>query len=1266
MEDGIFSVENRYIGRLGPLDAVNFFHDLLQVEAARIGISCEIHTSERLAAPDGGIDASSHNRYPIESELIRSGYSGFQIKTGTAFRPTDASFKKQLFGERRQIQKDNLGSSVVRCLDAGGHLTFVCFGLDPTESERNSAITKIKEWLTVCGYSDASVRIWGQSNIKGFLHNFPSLCLKINGRDGIGLRILESWRASGDMLPEVLSIGEAQKSIINEIRERLLTSTEAVHLRITGESGVGKTRLLLEALDHDALRPLVLYTDKPEHLESQGFLSDINLPDNKMEVVLVLDDCPLDIARDFWNRIQRTGRRIRLVSVYNEIEERSSDTVSITVPPLANKEVANILRQYVPEEYIDRWARFCEGSPRFANVIGANLKSGSLDVLAEPDNITVMHRYIAGIDDPTSQMVKDRALVLRFLALFPRVGYKDTVANEANAVYGLISTYARSIDRARFDEIIHDLHERRILQGEKTYYITPNPLHVKLWIEWWERHADSLPFDAFAALPPSLSSGFEQMFRYAHMSPAAMRTVVRLLGTQGPFADGNLMKQDAGGDFFLTLVEADPEKALERLEATTRGWSREELLMFKKGRQQMIWSLEKIAVWKGLFTRAMHVLLRLAEAENDTTFSNNATGVFKDSFSVFSGTEESPMQRLAFIEELLASGDPKKESIAIKAMAVALENGHTRVIGAEYQGLRREPRLWSPWEHPEESNEYRHKVWDMLTNLPGVAAAENNELIIQTLIHQLHILGRTPEMSVQALDTARRLSMNEGMDKNALIETVVQILHYGVDELPEDMRKLWRDFYAELVPDDLTSLLNRHVAMRLVEDNFREDGGYTEEDKTKRIEELAARSLKNREEFFKNLSWIVTKKASNGHLFGYHLGKQDKEMSLLPIILEARMNAPSGNQPNQYFLGGYFRAVYEDDSSTWEKLFFQFSTDDRFLPFLPELAWRAGHTDVMIEHLLTLIEENKVDPASLDHFRYGVSVREFGEPTLRKFVRLLLSRKEKFASSIALDVFARYCTEKDSGHDIMKDIALEILTDFSFFNESDRSGNVMDRYLWAKVAEQFLDMFGSDKEATLRIGRLMLHSMGNQGSILDQIDKHIRKVLLRISEMYPNEMWTEALDNMEERGYFIFKRWLSASMFLREAEQPATSVLQKIKLSALWEWIDADVEKRAWFVANLVPKDFTSEHGEPYLAREMLMRYGQREDVRSNLMANFFSEGWTGRASEHHKRKLDEIIPFREKETDPNVIRWLNEYIERRRQSIEDARTEEERSDFWR
>src|SRR5207302_640914 len=102
--------------------------------------------------------------------------------------------------------------------------------------------------------------------------------------------------------------------------------------------------------------------------------------------------------------------------------------------------------------------------------------------------------------------------------------------------------------------------------------------------------------------------------------------------------------------------------------------------------------------------------------------------------------------------------------------------------------------------------------------------------------------------------------------------------------------------------------------------------------------------------------------------------------------------------------------------------------------------------------------------------------------------------------------------------------------------------------------------------------------------------------------------------------------------------------LALIPAEPVWNWVEDDIEKRAWYVAQFVPSVFPG-NDTAVSAREVLVRYGSRKDVRSNLMANFSTEMWWGPESSHAQRKLEQLKSWKEGETDTNVLRWLGDYI---------------------
>ncbi len=83
--------------------------------------------------------------------------------------------------------------------------------------------------------------------------------------------------------------------------------------------------------------------------------------------------------------------------------------------------------------------------------------------------------------------------------------------------------------------------------------------------------------------------------------------------------------------------------------------------------------------------------------------------------------------------------------------------------------------------------------------------------------------------------------------------------------------------------------------------------------------------------------------------------------------------------------------------------------------------------------------------------------------------------------------------------------------------------------------------------------------------------------------------------------------------------------------------MEENVEQRASYAASFVPPVFP---GDPKSAsaREVLVRYGSSEDVRSNLMANFSTEGWMGPESSHARNKLERLRHWKKGETNVKLF----------------------------
>ena len=54
-----------------------------------------------------------------------------------------------------------------------------------------------------CGFPNARIDVWGQTQLIGLFHQYQSLCLRLRGHDHQGFRFWSSWAADADMQPPI-------------------------------------------------------------------------------------------------------------------------------------------------------------------------------------------------------------------------------------------------------------------------------------------------------------------------------------------------------------------------------------------------------------------------------------------------------------------------------------------------------------------------------------------------------------------------------------------------------------------------------------------------------------------------------------------------------------------------------------------------------------------------------------------------------------------------------------------------------------------------------------------------------------------------------------------------------------------------------------------------------------------------------------------------------------------------------------------------------
>ena len=1250
-----FTVEpSAFVGLSSGL-AVARFRQLLWAEAGRVGVGRHlINVPDCINVGDGGVDAFIDDADPSEDDVIPRGASVFQIKA-TDLGPIPCTRELHAREDLAQPLKSELSDR----FQQGAAYVLVLMA-DITDARIKARRNAIRKELASFGHKNTEVRVYTANQLAGFASRHPALVVLLRPELST-CSPYERWGSSLDVSRPATFVPDPPREVlVDQITQALRERSTCVVIRLTGLPGVGKTRSAFEALRHDDLKHQVLYVQRANGLDGSPLLNAL-INDTASSAILVVDECDLDQHRWLTNALAAQGARLSLITMSYESGQVPRPSVQLHAEGLQKEAIEELLQQEyrsLPSSMVGRLAEFADGYPYIGILLAEQyMEEGPSQSHFSVSDDGLMNRLIGGSAGAGSDEFAATKAVLTGLSLFQRIGVAGAGEDE-----GLWLSKLVEVPWHQFQEIVNRQKERGIVQGENYVFVTPFMLRIHLLEQWWQAHGfkDEADFKEFtsgmpASEPPDLLSRFLEHFPYVSAVPRGSEFVKRIAESEA-VSNYEMLNSELGSRFFLALTEADPAAALQTAQRVIGVRSREELLEFQGGRRAIIEALKRMGVWRGLFPSAAKLLLALAEAETEP-WANNATGEFVGLFGVGGGpvasTEAPPAQRLPILKEALSSGSPERRKLGLKACEAALNTGpHFRQVGAEYQGVRREPELWRPSTYVELFDAYR-SVWALTMGSLTYLAGEDRRLAVKVLLNSARGLTRLEPLADMVIETIRDLANDPEVDRRDLIARTIAILRYEGSSLPVETRKEWEQLAEDLSGDDFSSRMERYVAMDLLEDHFDREGNQVDQAQPE-LDKLAVEAAETPALLAPELRWLVTKRSKTGHRFGYGLGKRDLKEVVLATILRAQ-GAASPDDADLSFLGGYLQAMIERDEDSWEALLDEFAQDPVQTTWVLELTWRSGRlTRRAGQRVFQLAEQGVVAPAALRIFRYGGLVGSLTREDFSGWVELLLQTDELDAVSAALDLLMGY-----GGYNQHKEPAGSIVSHPSWFKPVEgRHHTYHDTFWWAHVAKALCK---NHADLSLKLARLMLEHFGERGTVAGGLDGESRKVLDSALQQEPEEVWKLASSMLgppiDGRAYYIAD-WLRGSPAF---ESGGSHILEKVPRQLIWAWADEDLEFRPRYLATFVPKVMCGPQDEGCLARELLLRYGHDPETRMALRSNFSSEGWSGPRSEHLSAKLSWLAGMRNQETESNVLAWIDEYAREIEQEIESAREQEER-----
>jgi len=377
------------------------------------------------------------------------------------------------------------------------------------------------------------------------------------------------------------------------------------------------------------------------------------------------------------------------------------------------------------------------------------------------------------------------------------------------------------------------------------------------------------------------------------------------------------------------------------------------------------------------------------------------------------------------------------------------------------------------------------------------------------------------------------------------------------------------------------------------------------------------------------------------------------------MLLEAQRKVSKQPNSSDYFIGGYLRVLFGKDMEKWEALLDDLTKDEKLAGWVSDLTWRSGMSDRAALRVLELAKKKIITPRHFRVFGLGSVIKDLSEHVFKKWINFLLECPEEHAVSIALDLYQFFYLRKESKHKLPENLTLKLLTHPSLFKKlSEGRRNQMDDFHWKEIGNKFIELY---PKKSLPLAKVILEHLGEDGSVLEEYHSQTQEVIDGIARRHPSKVWdivAKYLGPPIDSRAFHIKEWLRGS---EHSSAGVSGALAFFSPEKVWEWVEADIKKRPWYVAYFVPKILFKVEGKFCWAREVLAKYGDRNDVRKEMGANFYTEGWSGPASLHYQQRKNQLIDFKKSEDNENVKRWLDEMIDSLNKQIEHEEIQEER-----
>ena len=997
-----FEVTGEHVTAMEAPTFANLLQRLLTAESTANALpKRRIHVASNLNAPDGGEDGRIEwEGGPEETSFLPCRRIVFQLKSRTI--SVRKAAEEVMRGSRNDASRSPK-EQVESVLRGGGCYVVLCsrrYVHKEIQLREQSILHALRE--SGLSVRDSQVKFRDADEIATWVNEHAAVAAWVLDRTQPGtvecFRSWDYWKSRSEHNHTSWIEDERLPPLRTRLMQKAVEPRGVLHL--AGLSGVGKSRLLLEAFGSGelaaAFRDLVMYADESEHDPAAIKGAVRSLADMGRRAIVVVDQCTASTRQSLVNMVRGDSSRLSLVTVEDEDRCDTRDPRQMPIRQAPDNVLEGILENLasgLPSQDMGRLVRFSKGYPEFAiSVASAWNASKPLGHVAE-------HRYVKTFlraeDHEVPELIVPSA---QLLAAFGLIGIDEDSDERLDAVARTGGLNAQALNQG-----IQYLADIGVARRRGTLYaLEPRPVSLYLaecqWKAWTPLRWDQV---LAGDLSPEYRVSAARQLRMLNTTEVSRRVVKRICRFGGPLDNPEQVWDSAYVEMLAALVEVDPRCVVDLLGHTLSGI--DDLKEIRgEARRNLVWTLRKAAFPENTFDSAACLLLRLAVAENEE-YANNATGVLAELFPlILGGTAADSGRRLRFLQEAADSTDPQQRMVVVKALTEGIKTeDFGRMVGPETHGLRPGLDSWRPRTRAEETD-YLEQCARLLAEFATVddeaGASARYELAggFRSLISS-ELIG---------IDVIEAITLRVRGARGHWPEAIDALeWHLKSDECTDAQSERVKGLIDQLEPQDL-ALRTLDLVSQFPGKYLRVEG-LADEARAERlrgdIQGLADELLDQPEVLRRVLPALCSRPRSQAWWLGECLARQaDVALDVLEMVKDGCVRVSEGGR-NDDLLTGFLYGLRERDPEAVDRFKREAARSAQFARTLPHVCRSIGVTAGDITLVLQALEARLLAPDQLQAWMiqgFFESVPVTDLATL--FDTLLEHSAEGFFSAISL------------------------------------------------------------------------------------------------------------------------------------------------------------------------------------------------------------------------------------------------------------------------